>query len=248
MQNLAGKYAIVTGGGQGIGEAVVQKFLDEEIAGVAILEWDKARGENTARRLDPSGTRVISIPCDVSNQEQVKAAVSTVMEVFGTIDILVNNAAITRDKIFWKMTDEMWDAVINVNLNGVYYLCKYVVPIMKEKKYGKIVNISSNSALGNPGQTNYAAAKAAVQGFTKTLAMEVAAHGITVNAIAPGGIATEMLSFIPADQIESRKAAYPIKRFGTPAELASVICFLSTDECPFLTSECIYVCGGKVTG
>ena len=132
MKNLAGKFAIVTGAGKGIGEAIARRFVEEEAAGVAILEWDLALAEQTAKALGPTGKKVIAVKCDVSDTEQVKTAVEVVMAAFGRVDILVNNAGITRDRIFHKMTDEEWHAVINVNLNGVYNLCKYVVPAMRE--------------------------------------------------------------------------------------------------------------------
>jgi 3-oxoacyl-[acyl-carrier protein] reductase len=248
MKNLAGKYAVVTGAGKGIGECIVKKFLKEDIAGVAMLEWDGELCEKTARKLDPTGKRALPVKCDVSNKDDVHNAVAKVLEAFGTIDILVNNAGITRDAMFHKMTEEQWDQVMSVNLKSMFYLCKQIVPVMRDKNYGKIVNISSTSALGNVGQANYAASKAAVQGFTKTLAKELGPRNITCNAIAPGYIFTDMLSAVPQDLLETWKKEIPLRRFADPGELAGVVCFLSSDESSFLTSQCIYVSGGTTTG
>lgn len=248
MKNLAGKYAVVTGAGKGIGACIVKKFLEEDIAGVAMLEWDEKLCEKTALELDPTGKRALPVKCDVSNKDNVHAAVAKTLAAFGTVDILVNNAGITRDAMFHKMTEEQWDQVMSVNLKSMFYLCKEVVPVMRDKNYGKIVNISSTSALGNVGQANYAASKAAVQGFTKTLAKELGPRNITCNAIAPGYIFTDMLSAVPQDLLETWKKEIPLRRFADPAELASVVCFLSGDESSFLTSQCIYVSGGTTTG
>ena len=249
MQNLKGKYAIVTGSGKGIGEAIVKKFLEEEIAGVAMLEWNESLVNETAARLDPSGKRLLPLRCDVSNWEDVKAAVARVLEEYKTVDILVNNAGITRDAMFHKMTEEQWNQVISVNLNALFYSCKEVVPTMREKQYGKIINVSSISALGNIGQANYASSKAAVQGFTKTLAKELGSKGINVNAVAPGYIMTDMVETIPEDICNNWINNFiPLHRFGSPAETASVVCFLASDESSYISSQCIYVCGGATTG
>ena len=198
MFNLEGKYAIVTGCGKGIGACIVKRFLEGGAAGVAMLEYDEELVKKTAAELDPSGERTLPIRCDVSNGEMVKEAVAKAVEKFGTVDVLVNNAGITRDAMFHKMTEAQWDSVLNVNLKSMFYTCKEVIPIMRAKNYGKIVNISSVSALGNVGQANYAASKAAIQGFTKTLAKESGPKNITVNAVAPGYIATDMLKTVPA--------------------------------------------------
>ena len=248
MKNLAGKYAVVTGAGKGIGASIVKKFLDEDIAGVAMFEWDGELCEKTARELDPTGKRALPIRCDVSNKDDVRNAVAKTLEVFGTIDILVNNAGITRDSMFHKMTEEQWDQVMTVNLKSMFYICKEVVPVMREKCYGKIVNISSTSALGNIGQANYAASKAAIQGFTKTLAKELGPKNITCNAVAPGYIFTDMLSTVPETLLDTWKKDIPLRRFASPEELASVVCFFSSDESSWVTSQCLYASGGTITG
>ena len=242
--NLNGKYAIVTGGGQGLGAAIAKRFMEEEAAGVAILDYNLEKAQNTAKEI---GGNVIAIACDVSKDEQVKAAVEQVLAAFGRIDILVNNAGIIRDSIFHKMTDDQWHQVIDVNLNGLYYCCKHVVPLMREQCYGKIINISSTSANGNPGQCNYSASKAAVEGFTKTLARESARKNITVNAVEPAHIDTEMQRSVPADILERSIKNNPSQRFGTPAELAAVIFFLASDDSSFVNGAIIPVCGGLRT-
>lgn len=246
MGTLEGKIAIVTGAGKGIGAAIVKRFLKEGIRGVAMFEWNEALCLETARALDPDGTVLLPVKCDVSDREQVRAGVEQTLERFGTVDILVNNAGITKDRIFHKMSDEEWDAVINVDLNGVYNLCRAVVPILREKGYGRIVNISSTSAWGNAGQANYAAAKAAVLGLTATLAKELAAKGVVVNAVAPGFIDTDMYAEVPREKQEaSIRNRVPMHRLGEPEELAGVVNFLSGPDVSFLTGQCLVVSGGS---
>jgi len=224
MKNLSGKYAVVTGSSKGIGETIVKKFLKEEIAGVAMLEWDENLVRETAARLDLSGKRLLPIRCDVSNWEDVQAAMAKVMEEYKTIDILVNNAGITRDAMFHKMTQEQWNQVMNVNLNALFYTCKEVVPAMREKQYGKII-------------------------FTKTLAKELGPKGINVNAVAPGYIMTDMVEAVPAEtQRAWMEQLIPLQRFGTSEEIASAVCFLASDESSFISVQCLYVSGGSLTG
>ena len=244
MGRLEGKYAIVTGAGKGIGAAIAKKFVEEGAAGVAILEYDLALAQKTAAAL---GGNVIAIRCDVSDQEQVCKAVEQVKAAFGRIDILVNNAGIVRDAMFHKMTDDQWYQVINVNLNGTYNCCKYVVPVMREQGYGRIVNMSSSSARGNVGQTNYAASKAAIEGFTKSLAKEVARKGITANAIAPCAIDTDMQRSVPEESLRALIAKMPGLRLGKVEELANTACFLAGDESSFVNGVVISVSGGLVT-
>ena len=242
--NLNGKYAVVTGGGKGLGAAIVRRFVEENAAGVAILDYNLELAEQTAREV---GGNILAIRCDVADEEQVKAAMEQVYATFGRIDILVNNAGIIRDAMFHKMSGDQWSQVINVNLNGLYYCCKYVIPQMREQNYGKIVNISSYSANGNVGQTNYAATKAAVEGFTKTLARESARKGITVNAIAPALIDTDMQRSIPEEKLSRSIQNCPTQRLGTPAELASVVFFLASDESSFVNGVVLPVNGAYRT-
>ena len=247
MGKLAGKYAVVTGGGKGIGESIVRRLLADGVERVAVLEYDLGLVEEMVSKLGKSGDRVLAIHCDVSNENQVKIAASHIMECFGTIDILINNAGITKDGMFHKMSNESWDAVLNVNLNGAYLLCKNVIPIMRKNSYGRIVNISSISAFGNVGQANYAASKAALIGLTKTLAKESGSKNIMVNCVAPGYIDTDMYKTIPREIIAEHMKQIPIGRLGEPSEVASAVSFLSSDDASFISGQVLIVSGGATT-
>ena len=246
MKNLAGKYCVVTGAGKGIGKAIAKRFLEEEAAGVAIWEYDPALAEATARELDPDGKKVIVVRCNVADSDQVKQATEETVAAFGRIDVLVNNAGITRDRIFHKMTDDEWHSVINVNLNGVYNTCKFIVPMMRNQESGAIVNISSTSLMGNPGQANYSATKAALQGFTRTMAKELARKNVRMNCVAPGYIDTEMMRSIGEEKFERACAAHPMKRMGSPDELAAVVTYLCTDDASWVTGQTIVASGGSL--
>ena len=244
MGKLTNKYAVVTGAGKGIGRAIVERFLEDDVAGVAILEMDEELGNATAKELDPTGNRVITVKCNVASQENVHAAFETVFAKFGRVDILVNNAGITRDAMFHKMTVEQARLVMDVHFFGTFYCCQEVIPGMRDRSYGKIVNISSTSAMGNVGQCNYAAAKAAIEGFTRTLALESARKNITVNAIAPGMIATDILKTIPEDLMKQKIASVPMQRLGDPSEIASVASFLASDDSAWMTGNVLVASGG----
>lgn len=244
MLNLSGKYAVVTGAAKGIGAAIVKKFLDEGISGVAMLDINEPQLNETAAELDSTGLRVFPLVCNICKEEQVKEVVQKIYNHFGTIDILVNNAGITKDAMFHKMTTEQWMQVMDINLNGTFYMCKEITPILREKAYGKIVNISSVSAEGNVGQANYASTKAALLGLTYTLAKELGPKNINVNAIAPGFIVTDMFAAVPDSVQAEWKKGIPMRRFGTPEELANIVAFLSSDESSWITGECITASGG----
>ncbi len=246
MRNLKGKYCIVTGAGKGIGKAIAKRFFEEEAAGVAILEWDIATAEKTALEIDPSGEKVIAIQCNVADTAVVGEAVQKVVDKFGRVDVLVNNAGITRDKIFHKMTDDDWHAVININLNGVYNLCKYVVPLMREQESGSIINISSTSLMGNPGQANYAATKAALQGFTRTMAKELGRKNVRMNCVAPGYIDTEMMRAVGEEILSRMIKGIPAQRLGDPDEIATVVEFLATEDSSWVSGQTIFASGGSI--
>ena len=247
MGTLKDKYAVVTGAGKGIGRAIVERFLEDEVAGVAILEMDLALSCATAKELDPTGERVIAVRCDVSKQDNVHEAFQTVFEKFGRVDILVNNAGITRDAMFHKMDGKQWDQVISINLNGLFYCCRHVVPLMREQNYGKIVNVSSSSAHGNVGQANYSATKAGIEGFTKTLARELSSRNITVNAVAPSMIDTDMLRAMPEKVLAGFLQSSPARRLGSVDEVASVVLFLSGDDSSYVNGTVLPINGGMFT-
>lgn len=245
MKTLIGKYAIITGAGKGLGAAIAKCFLEEEVYGVALLDRDYDLVSETAQALDPSGKRAAAFPCDVTDREQVKRVLEAVLVRFGKIDILVNNAGITKDRMFHKMSDQDWDAVIDINLNGAYNLCKQVVPLMREQMSGSIVNISSTAAYGNPGQANYSATKAALQGFTRALCWELGPKNVRVNCVAPGFIETDMMLAVPPDQLKnSLDNKVPMRRLGTPEELARAVAFVASDNASWITGQTIFVSGG----
>ena len=246
MKNLKGKYCIVTGAGKGIGKAIAKRFLEEEAAGVAILEWNLELAEATAKELDPTGKKVIAIRCNVADSDNVKEAVDQVVAAFGRVDALINNAGVTRDKIFHKMTDDDWYTVLNINLNGIYNLCKFVVPLMREQESGSIVNISSTSIMGNPGQANYAATKAAMVGFTRTMAKELGRKGVRMNCISPGYIDTEMMRAVGEERLNAMIRGIPAQRLGDPEEIASVAAFLCTEDASWVSGQNIFVSGGAI--
>lgn len=244
MGKLSGKFAVVTGAGKGIGRAIAERFLEDDAQGVAVLDYDFELAEASAKEMDPTGERVIAVKCNVASQEDVNAAFAAITEKFGRVDILVNNAGITRDAMFHKMTDAQARAVLDVNFYGTFYCCQAVIPGMREREYGKIINISSTSAFGNIGQTNYSASKAAIDGFTRTLALESARKNITVNSIAPGMIETDILKTIPQDIMQQKINNVPANRLGQPSEIASVASFLASDDSSWVTGNCILACGG----
>ena len=246
MKNLEGKYCIVTGAGKGIGKAIAKRFLEEQAAGVAIFEWDLALAEATAKELDPTGKKVIALKCNVADSDMVKAAVDQTLATFGRIDVLVNNAGVTRDRIFHKMTDEEWHTVIDINLNGVFNTCKFIIPLMRNQESGAVVNISSTSLMGNPGQANYAATKAALQGFTRTMAKELGRKNVRMNCIAPAYIDTEMMRAIGEQKLNAAISHHPMQRMADPDEIASIAAFLCTDDSSWVTGQTIFASGGSV--
>lgn len=242
---FSGKIAVVTGAAQGIGAAIAKRLYDDGADYVALLDLNAEKLEAAASAIDPAGGRAGAHACNVSKPESVQEVFGQIEQKFGRIDILVNNAGITRDAMLHKMTDEQWLSVIDVNLNSMYYCCKAVVPGMRERKYGKIVNLASVSAFGNIGQTNYGASKGGVIGFTKCLAREVARSRVTVNCIAPSYINTDMLRAVPEQVMQKFLAAIPMERLGEPEELAAAAAFLCSDDSSFITGECLVVSGGS---
>ena len=243
MDKLKGKVAVVTGAARGIGYAIAKRLF-EEGALVAMLDVNKDILDEALKKLD-AGEKVCTFQCNVADRQNVNSVIAAVEKQLGPVDILINNAGITKDAMFHKISDEEWEKVLQVNLGGIYNCCKAVYEGMRNRKYGKIVNFASVSAFGNIGQTNYGASKAAVIGFTKCLAREAARCNITVNAIAPSYVNTEMLRAVPDNVMEKFIAAIPMGRLAEPSEVASVAAFLSSDDSSFVTGECIVVSGGS---
>ncbi|RNM13664.1 SDR family NAD(P)-dependent oxidoreductase [Nocardioides pocheonensis] len=248
MGRFDGRVAIITGAARGIGAGTAKRFA-EEGAAVAVLDINEEQARETAAGL--GAERAIGVACNVADAASVDAAVGRVVEELGGLHVLVNNAGITRDNLLFKLTEEDWDSVMNVHLKGAFLMSKAAQKTFVEQKYGKILNLSSISALGNRGQANYSAAKAGVQGFTRTLALELGPFGVNVNAIAPGFIATEMTDDtarrLKMDVDEFRRLnaeANPVKRVGYPEDIAAAAAFLCSDEASYITGQTLYVDGG----
>ncbi|GAA2020746.1 MULTISPECIES: SDR family NAD(P)-dependent oxidoreductase [Nocardioides] len=247
MGRFDGRVAVITGAARGIGLGTAQRFAQEGAA-VAIVDLDESAAAESAATL---GTQAVGIGCDVSDKASVEAAVARVVEELGGLHILVNNAGVTRDNLLFKMTELDWDLVMGVHLKGAFLMSQAAQKHFVEQRYGKIVNTSSTSALGNRGQANYSAAKMGLQGFTKTLALELGAFGVNVNAVAPGFIATDMTDQTAArlkmDVEEFRRLsgeANPVKRVGHPEDIAAAVTFLASDEASYITGQTLYVDGG----
>lgn len=241
-----GKVSIVTGASQGIGENIALE-LSREGADVVLVDIQKEKLEEVADKIARNKGKASVFCADVSRLDQVKEVTEKVVQDHKRIDHLVNNAGITRDNLLMRMTEEEWDAVLTVNLKGVFNFSKAVIRNMISNRYGRIVNISSVvGQMGNPGQTNYAASKAGVLGFTKALAREVAARGITVNAVAPGYISTPMTENLPEQVKKIFIELIPMKKFGSPDDIARAVKFLLSDEAAYITGQVINVNGGMV--
>ncbi|PIQ09128.1 MAG: 3-oxoacyl-ACP reductase [Ignavibacteriales bacterium CG18_big_fil_WC_8_21_14_2_50_31_20] len=247
MRRFENKVAVITGGAQGIGKATTIKFFNEG-ASVAIWDIDEEKGNVLCNELKSESNKVEFFKVNVSDFEDVKKNVERVIISFGKIDILINNAGITRDATLKKMTPQQWQQVIDVNLTGVFNCTQLVSQNMLENGYGKIINASSVVGLyGNFGQTNYVATKAGVIGMTKVWARELGGKGINVNAIAPGFIATEMVKAMPENVIKMMEEKTPLKRLGTPEDIANAYLFLASEEASFINGTTLSVDGGIIT-
>lgn len=243
MTKFAGKIAVVTGGSRGIGAAIA-KGLGREGATVVInYNHSHEQAEAVVNDIKAMGGSAVALQADISEAEPTKLFIEKVLADFGKIDILVNNAGITRDKSFKKMSFEEWHKVIDTNLSSAFNTCKIALPAMLEQNYGRIINISSViGQSGGFGQSNYAAAKAGLIGFTKSLALETAKAGITVNCICPGFIATEMVAAMPENVLDAITAQIPMKKLGDPEEIAKGVLFVC--ESDYMTGQCLNLNGG----
>lgn len=239
------KVAIVTGSARGIGFAIAQ-VLAEEGAKVVISDLAMSSGEESAKQLQDQGFEAVFIPCDISKREQVNALFAQAKERFGAIDVIVNNAGINRDGMLHKLSDDDWDKVIDINLKGTFNCMQEAAKLMREQGSGRIVNISSASWLGNVGQANYAASKAGVIGLTKTACRELARKGVTVNAICPGFIDTDMTRGVPEKVWDIMISKIPAGFAGDPRDVGQCVAFLASDKARYINGEVINVGGGMV--
>jgi 3-oxoacyl-[acyl-carrier protein] reductase len=248
MKLLEGKTAIITGASRGIGKAIALRFASEgcNIAFTDLFDDDNMKA--TMEELNEFGIKAKGYPSDASKCDQTESVVTRIVEEFGRIDVLVNNAGITKDNLLMRMTEEQWDAVINVNLKSVFNFTKAVQKVMLKQRSGSIINMSSVVGVsGNAGQANYSASKAGIIGFTKSVARELGSRGIRSNAIAPGFIITEMTAKIPENDRKEWEASIPLKRGGMPEEVAGVALFLASDLSSYVSGQVIQVCGAMNT-
>ncbi|WP_017536973.1 3-oxoacyl-ACP reductase FabG [Nocardiopsis halophila] len=252
MAETPRRVALVTGAARGIGAATARRLAAEGRA-VGVLDLNEADAKRTADAITADGGEAVAVGADVSDAEQVERAVAEVAERLGPPTILVNNAGVIRDNLIFKMSEDDWDTVMNVHLRGAFLVTRAVQAHMTKEGFGRIVNLSSSSAQGNRGQVNYSAAKAGMQGFTKTLAIELGKFGVTANAVAPGFIETDMTASTAArvgvDFDDFKKAAadsIPVRRTGRPEDIANTIAFLTGEEAGFVSGQVIYVSGGPL--
>jgi len=244
MKRLEGQVAIVTGGARGIGRGICEVFCRE---GATVALWDVLDGSETVKEITQNGGNIFYQKVDVTSQDSVDNAIGEIIEKYGKIEILINNAGIIRDRSFLKMTEEEWDSVINVNLKSLFIVTKSVVPHMKENGYGRIVSASSiNGSAGAFGQTNYCATKAGISGFTRALCKEVGKNGITVNAVAPGFVKSVMSDSMPEEIIKSGIKMIPVGRIGTPEDMGHAYLFLASKEAGFVSGITLHANGGAM--
>ena len=244
--SLEGRVAIVTGAAQGIGRAIAET-LAEAGADIVVADLDPTRSKETVAAVEKAGRKALNIQVNVADANDTKAMAEQILKDWGKIDILVNNAGITRDGLLLRMKEEDWNVVLQVNLNGTFHCTKAVLQPMTKQRYGRIVNIASIvGAMGNVGQANYAASKAAVIGFTKTVAREYASRNVTVNAVAPGFIDTAMTQGLAAEVKEALQKQIPLARLGTPADIANAVRFLVSEDASYITGHVLHVNGGML--
>jgi len=243
--SLENRVAIVTGGSRGIGRAVALELAARGASVVVNYNSSPDKAEEVVKEIKAAGDKAVAFRADVSNFEQAQSLVKFAVETFGDLHILVNNAGITRDMVIMLMSEADWDAVINTNLKSTFNCSKAAVRHMMRKRYGRIINVASVAGqMGNPGQTNYSASKAGQIGFTKALAREVAARNITVNAVAPGFVETEILDTMPEGTLEAALKLVPLARTAQPEEIGYAVAFLASDQAAYITGQVLGVDGG----
>jgi 3-oxoacyl-[acyl-carrier protein] reductase len=248
MFDLEGRVAIVTGGAQGIGRAIALN-LAEGGASIALTDTQRPRLDEVAKEIEDKGGKAIGFGVDVTDLEAVQAMVDQTLGAWGKVDILVNNAGITRDSLVMRMKKDDWEAVLKTNLNGAFYCIRAALPSMVRQRYGRIINIASVVAqTGNVGQANYISSKAGIIGLTKAVAAEVARRNITVNAVAPGFIATRMTENLPLEVKEKMLSLIPMGRMGTDGEIATGVRFLASEEARYITGHVLNINGGMFMG
>ncbi len=248
MGLLDGKVALVTGGTRGIGKGICEKFAQEGATVVFTYLSSEEKANNLAKQLSASGKEVLALCSDASQLDQAEQLIETIVEKYGQLDVVVNNAGVTRDNLLMRMKEEDWDAVIDTNLKSVFNLTKAVQRTMLKQRSGSIINISSVVGVqGNAGQSNYAASKAGIIGFSKSIAKELGSRNIRCNAIAPGFIETEMTEALDEKVVEEWRKSIPLKRGGSPEDVANAAVFLASDLSAYVTGQTISVCGGMLT-
>lgn len=241
---LKDQVVLVTGGARGIGKAIAENFATKG-AQLVIADISLNSAEETARNISATGVRTLALGLDVSKAEEVSSAFEKIIKEFGRLDVVINNAGITKDALILRMKEEDWDAVININLKGVFLCSKEAVKLMVKQRYGRIINIASVVAfMGNPGQANYSASKAGIVGLTKTIAKEYASRGVTANAVAPGFIATAMTEALPDNIKQEMLKSIPVGTFGSVADVANAVAFLASPDNGYITGQVIHVNGG----
>jgi len=249
METLKDKVAIVTGGAQGIGRAIAELFA-ERGADVVLADIQIEKANETANSIiEKTGRQAMAFPLDATSLEQANAMVEKTVEVFGGVHILVNNVGTTRDTLLMRMPESDWDLVLNINLKSVFNCSKAVVRQMMRSRYGRIINMSSVAGIaGNAGQTNYSSSKAGIIGFTRSLAREVASRNITVNAVAPGFVVTDLTADLPQEIKDASMLTIPMGRWGEPVEIAHAVAFLASDDAKYITGHVLSVDGGMIMG
>jgi 3-oxoacyl-[acyl-carrier protein] reductase len=250
VKRYEGKVAVITGSGRGIGAATAARLASEGAA-VVVSDMDPKTTEETAAKISGEGAKAMGVAADVTDRASVEKLIESTVEKFGRVDVLVCCAGIIRDNLIYKMTDDDWDGVIDTHLKGTFYAAREAQKVMVPQKYGRMVFMSSTSALGNRGQTNYSTAKAGLQGMARTLAIELGRYGVTVNAIAPGFVETAMTKQT-ADRMgmdfeqfkQGAASQIPVQRIGQPEDIAAAVAFLASEEAGFVSGQTLYVRGG----